>query len=80
VSLPKAVLSEEAKRLKLSGRVTVKVIVDENGKVISALALNGPAALREAAVAAAKQATFAPVTKDGITVKVTGTLTYDFPK
>jgi outer membrane biosynthesis protein TonB len=58
----------------------VKVIVDENGRVISALALNGPAALREAAVAAAKQATFAPVTKDGITVKVTGTLTYDFPK
>jgi len=78
ISLPKAVLSEEAKRLKLSGRVTVKVIVDESGKVISALALNGPAALREAAVAAAKQATFAPVTKDGITVKVTGTLTYNF--
>ena len=80
ISLPKAVLSEEAKRLNLSARVTVKVIVDESGKVISALALNGPAALREAAVAAAKQATFAPMTKDGITVKVTGTLTYDFPK
>ena len=77
-SLPKPVLSEEAKRSKLSGRVTVKVIVDENGKVVSALALNGPAALREAAVAAAKQATFAPVTQDGITVRVTGTLTYEF--
>jgi|SRR5215213_3033402 len=77
-SKPKAVLSEEAKRLKLSGRVTVKVIVDENGKVVSAVALNGPAALREAAVAAAKEATFAPVTQDGITVRVTGTLTYDF--
>jgi len=78
VSKPKAVLSEEAKRLKLSGRVTVKVIVDESGKVVSALALNGPAALREAAIAAAKQATFAPVIQDGITVRVTGTLTYDF--
>jgi TonB family protein len=78
VSKPKAVLSEEAKRLKLSGRVTVRVIVDENGKVVQAVALNGPAALREAAVAAAKQATFAPVTQDGITVRVTGTLTYDF--
>jgi len=78
VSKPKAVLSEEAKRLKLSGRVTVKIIVDENGKVVSALALNGPAALREAAVDAAKQATFAPMTKEGITVRVTGTLTYDF--
>lgn len=78
IEKPNAVLSEEAKRLKLSGRVTVKVIVDENGKVVSALALNGPAALREAAIAAAKQATFAPVTQDGITVRITGTLTYDF--
>jgi TonB family protein len=78
ISKPKAVLSEEAKRLKLSGRITVKVIVDENGKVVSALALNGPAALREAAIDAAKQANFAPVVKDGITVRFTGTLTYDF--
>jgi len=77
-SKPKAVMSEEAKRLKLSGRITVKVIVDESGKVASAIALNGPAALREAAVEAAKQATFAPLVKDGITVRFTGTLTYDF--
>lgn len=79
-SKPKAVLSEEAKRLKLYGRITVKVIVDENGKVVSAVAQNGPAALREAAEAAAREATFAPVTQDGITVRVTGTLTYDFQK
>ena len=80
VSLPKAVLSEEAKRLKLSGRIVVKVLVDENGKVVSAVAQNGPAALREAAEAAARQATFTPMTQDGITVRVSGTLTYDFPK
>jgi len=79
-SKPNAVLSEEAKRLKLSGRITVKVIVDENGKVVSAQAQNGPAALREAAEAAAREATFKPVTQDGITVRVVGTLTYDFPK
>jgi TonB family protein len=77
VSKPKAVLSEEAKRLKLSGRITVKVVVDENGKVVSAIALNGAAALRDAAVAAAKEATFAPLTQGGITVRFTGTLTYD---
>lgn len=80
VSKPKAVVTEEAKRLKLSGRIIVKVIVDENGKVVSAQAQNGPAALREAAEAAAREATFAPLTQDGITVRVTGTLTYDFPK
>ena len=78
VSLPKPVYSEEAKRLKASGRITVRVVVDENGKVISAQALNGPAVLRQAAEAAARQAIFTPKTQDGITVKVTGTLTYDF--
>src|SRR5215213_7169504 len=78
ISLPKPVYSEEAKRLKASGRITVRVMVDENGKVISAQALNGPAVLREAAEAAARQAIFTPTTQDGITVKITGTLTYDF--
>jgi muconolactone delta-isomerase len=78
VSMPKAVLSEEAKRLKLTGHIVVKVLVDENGKVVSAVAQNGPAALREAAEAAARQATFPPMVQDGITVRVMGTLTYDF--
>ena len=78
VSLPKPVFPEEAKRVKASGRVTVRVVVDESGKVISAKATDGPLPLREAAEAAARQATFEPTTRDGITVKVTGTLTYDF--
>lgn len=77
-SLPKPVYPEEAKRLRVSGRVTVRVVIDENGKVISAQAIDGPAPLRANAEAAARQATFAPTTQDGITVKVTGTLTYDF--
>jgi TonB family protein len=78
-SLPKAVYTEEAKRVKASGKVTVRVVVDENGKVISALAMNGSAPLRESAEAAARQATFAPTVKDGITVKVAGELIYEFP-
>ena len=77
-SLPKPVYPQEARRLKVSGKVTVRVVVDENGKVISAKATDGPLPLREAAEAAARQATFEPTTKDGITVKVAGTLTYDF--
>jgi hypothetical protein len=78
LSLPKPVLSEEAKRLKESGKITVRVIVDENGKVVSATAMNGPAVLREAAEAAARLATFAPTIQDGITVRVTGDLVYTF--
>ncbi|HEX6043156.1 MAG TPA: TonB family protein [Pyrinomonadaceae bacterium] len=78
LSLPKPVLSEEAKRLKETGKITVRVIIDENGKVVSAIAMNGSAALREAAEAAARQATFAPALQDGIIVRVTGDLIYTF--
>ncbi len=78
ISLPKPVFPAEAKRVKASGKVTVRVVVDENGKVISAQATDGPLPLREAAEAAARQATFEPTTQDGITVKVAGVLTYDF--
>jgi TonB family protein len=77
-SLPKPIITEEMKRLKATGRITVRVIVDENGKVVSAQALNGVLVLREAAEAAARQATFEPLVQDGITVRVTGLLTYDF--
>ena len=78
LSLPKPAYPEEAKRNKVSGQVTVRVVIDENGKVTSAQAIDGPAPLRGPAEAAARQATFEPTTKDGITVKVTGVLTYNF--
>lgn len=79
LELPKPVYSEEAKRLKAKGRITVKVLIDENGKVVSAVAMNGEAVLREAAEDAARKAVFKPTQQDGIVVRVSGTLTYDFP-
>ena len=78
LDLPKPTYSEEAKRLKVSGTVTVRVVVDENGKVVSALAIDGPAPLRQAAEDAARKAVFNPTTQDGITVKVSGVITYKF--
>jgi hypothetical protein len=77
VSKPNPVLSEEAKRLKATGKVNVKVVVDEQGKVVSAQALNNIAVLREIAEEAARQATFKPLVLDGIIVRFTGVLTYD---
>ena len=79
VSLPKPAYTEEHKRVKARGKVTVRVVVDESGKVISAQAVDGPLPLREAAEAAAKQAVFNPFSDGGIVVKATGVLTYDFP-
>jgi TonB family protein len=78
VTLPKPVFPEEARRVRASGRVTVRVVVDEQGKVTSAIATEGPLPLRPAAEAAARQATFGPSVVDGITVKIAGTLTFDF--
>jgi TonB family protein len=77
IALPQPKLSDEAKKLKEFGKVTVRVIIDENGKVVSARAMNGTAGLREAAEAAAREATFKPTTQDGIVVRVTGDLVYD---
>lgn len=64
--------------VRVAGQVQVRVLVDETGKVISAEALFGPESLRQAAVDAAKHARFAPTVVEGITVKVSGIITYDF--
>ncbi len=79
VTLPKPEYTEEAKRVHAAGRVTVKVVVDENGKVVSAMATDGPLPLRQAAEDEARKAVFNPTTQGGITVKVSGVITYDFP-
>ena len=78
LSLPKPTYPEEARRLKVSGKVIVRIVVDENGKVISASASDGPAPLRAPAEDAARLAAFEPVIQGGITVKVSGFLTYVF--
>jgi TonB family protein len=78
LTLPKAKYPEEARRLRVSGKVTVRVVVDENGKVISAMATDGPVPLRQAAEDAARLATFAPTVQGGVTLKITGLLSYDF--
>jgi TonB family protein len=67
-----------AKAVKASGAVVVQVIVDEQGKVISARAVSGHPLLRSAAEAAARQARFSPTMLAGRPVKVSGTLTYNF--
>jgi TonB family protein len=62
----------------VGGTVAVRVLVDENGNVIAAEAINGHPLLRAAAVAAARQARFAPAAVGGQPVKVRGVLTYNF--
>jgi TonB family protein len=54
-----------AKASNIQGTVTVIATVDENGKVASARALNGPLLLRQAAADSVRQWKFSPGTIDG---------------
>ena len=56
----------------------MKVIVDEEGKVIAAQAVSGHPLLQAAAVKAAREARFTPTLLDGKPVKVQGVITYNF--
>lgn len=78
VYLPPPVYPEAAKRMRTSGVVTVEVILDETGKVVSATASSGPAILRDAAVQSALKARFSPTKLSGQPVKVSGVINYKF--
>ncbi len=78
LSLPSPSYPETARRMRTSGIVQIEVVVDENGKVISARALSGPVSLRDVAVEAAYRARFSPTKLSGQPVKVTGQINYNF--
>lgn len=78
VYLPKPSYPPAARAVKASGAVSVQVLVDEQGNVIEATALSGHPLLKATAVAAAREAKFAPTLLAGKPVKVKGVLTFNF--
>jgi len=78
VMLPPPVYPEAAKRMRTGGMVVVEVVLDESGKVVSAVATSGPQVLRDAAVSAALKARFSPTKLSGQPVKVSGIINYKF--
>jgi len=78
VSLPSPGYPNTARKMRTSGVVTVDVVIDEDGKVISAQASAGPTTLREVAVQAALRARFTPTKLSGQPVKVSGVINYKF--
>ncbi|HEV7858175.1 MAG TPA: TonB family protein [Pyrinomonadaceae bacterium] len=78
IDLPKPTYPATARAVHASGTVVVQVLVDESGNVMTAQATSGHPLLRQAAVAAAKQARFTPTKLSGRPVKVSGVLTYNF--
>jgi TonB family protein len=78
ISLPSPSYPDVARRMRTTGTVVVEVVIDENGKVISATATSGPLTLREAAAQAALRAKFSPTKLSGQPVKVSGVINYNF--
>jgi periplasmic protein TonB len=78
ISLPAPAYPDMARRAGASGLVEVEVVIDINGKVISARATSGPALLRQAAEMAARQARFNPTLLSGQPMRVSGVISYNF--
>lgn len=78
LELPMPAYPEVARRLRVAGLVQVEVVVGENGKVISARVLSGPAILRDVALEAALRARFSPTKLSGQSVKISGQINYNF--
>lgn len=78
ISLPKPNYPPLAKTIRLQGQVSVQVLVDETGHVVSAKALSGHPLLTLEAQKAALRALFAPTKLSGQPVKVSGVITYNF--
>jgi TonB family protein len=77
-TLPKPSFPPAARAVRASGAVSVQVLIDENGNVVSAAAVSGHPLLRAAAVQAAREATFSPTRLNGQPVRVSGVITYNF--
>lgn len=78
VSLPKPIYPPIAKAAGIQGMVSVQVLIDEHGRVVSAKAIDGSPALRPEAQRAALQARFSPTMLGDQPVKVSGVITYNF--
>lgn len=78
IELPKPPYPAVAKQIHLEGPVSVQVLIDESGKVISARAASGHPLLAAEAVRAAYRARFSPAKIGDQPVKVSGLITYNF--
>ena len=70
--------SNDAKKNRASGKVEVKILIDEKGNVKKAKAISGNPLLRTEAEKAALKSKFEPYQLSGKSVKVRGTIIYFF--
>jgi TonB family protein len=80
ISLVQPNYSSAARAINAGGKVTVQVLIDEDGKVISAKAVNGHPLLIQSAIRAAKASKFSPTLLSNKKVQVSGVIIYNFIK
>ena len=78
LELPKPAYPPLAHAARASGTVRVQVVIDEEGNVSQARAVDGHPLLQAVSVAAARQAKFTPTLLEGEPVRVTGVIHYNF--
>lgn len=78
LSLPKPAYPPIARQARIEGVVSVQVLIDESGKVISAKTISGNPMLSGASQQAAYAARFSPTRLGDQPVKVSGVITYNF--
>jgi periplasmic protein TonB len=78
ISLPTPTYPAMARQIRLQGSVTVQILIDEEGKVLSAKAMSGHPILIPEAQKAAMRARFTPTKLSNQPVKVSGVITYNF--
>lgn len=76
--LPVPPYPQIAKTAGVQGTVNVQIMIDESGKIVSARASSGNPLLHRAAEQAAFRARFRPTLLNGVPVKVSGIITYNF--
>lgn len=78
LELPQPAYPAIARAAHASGTVSVQVLINEQGNVIAARAVDGHPLLQAVSVAAAREAKFSPTLLEGEPVKVTGIIQYNF--
>ena len=78
LALPHPAYPALARAAHASGTVTIQVLIDEEGNVKNAHAVDGHPLLHAVCLAAARQAKFSPTLLDGEPVRVTGVIQYNF--
>ena len=78
VALPQPMYPAIAKQAHVQGPVSIQILVNEEGKVLSAQVVSGNAMLSTSAKEAAMRARFSPTMLNGQPVKIQGVITYNF--